>query len=686
MKVSIKKKQLLIISTCGDNWGGSEELWARSIPYLLNMGYEISVCKSKINFEHEEFKNLKAKGVRLHQLNPNNTYPLEKNAEKGLKKMLNKEQISLVLISQGINFDGLGMGYECLITNTPYVLIAQKAVESFWPYYRDRVPMRNVYLNANKALFVSNHNLKLTQEQFGTVFKNAEVISNPVKVKRIVQDYPNTNDGFRLACMGRLFLLDKGQDILIRIMAQEKWRARPLKISFIGSGTDKEALMELAQFFKLNNVEFLDSQKNVEELWSGYHGLIMPSRFEGTPLVLLEAMALGKFSIVTNIGGNIDLITDGVNGFLGQPNEVEFDNAMERAWNTRDNWQELGRAACQKIIETVPELPERNLANIIDKLMNQKSNLVTVIIPTYNRVNLLESAILSVLNQTYPNIQLIVADDGSVDETSSLMSKYPEVTYLKLKHGGQAHARNEGLRCAKGSYIASLDSDDFWEPTFLEKSVKLIDDNELDFVFSNWMQDLGNNNSVERFSFCMVIGDVLKNNDNNAILLNNKELRKIYLNGCPSPSSSFLMKRSSLNTKWSSGPRIADDWCLLLDTILAKPCSAGIIREVLWHKKQDGINICDGRDPFELRRDLFIHDYKYMFKRYKKFMSNAERINFKRIMTTHLFSFSYFQFRNKFYLGALKYSFLTVISDKRSLFTIIKEGNRKIKEVVANRF
>ncbi len=685
-KTMITNNQILIISTCSEDWGGSEELWARSIPYLINLGYQINVGKSKINVEHPEFKSLKEKGVRIHQLNPFDLQPIEKNAEIGLKELLKKEIFSLVVISQGINFDGLAMGYECLIANIPYVLIAQKAVDTFWPYHIDRVAMRNVYLNADKALFVSHQNLKLTEEQFGTVFKNAEVISNPVKVKRIPQNYPNINDGYRLACIGRFFLIDKAQDILIRIMSQEKWKARPLTISFIGSGIDKQGLIELAQLFKLDNVEFLDSQKNIEELWSRYHGLILPSRFEGTPLVLLEAMALGKFSIVTNVGGNIDLITDGVNGFLGQPNEVEFENAMERAWQVRDNWQAMGALACQKIIDTVPEIPEQNLANLIDKLMNQNAKLVSVIIPTYNRATILESAILSVLNQTYPHIQLIVADDGSVDETSSLMSKYPGITYLKLNHGGQAHARNEGLRCAKGSYIASLDSDDIWDTTFLEKSVKLIDENELDFVFANWMQDFGNDNFEERFSFCKLLEENLQSTNEQTIVLGDQELRKIYLEGCASPSSSFLIRRSSLISNWTSGARIADDWCLLLDMILTKPCKAGVLREVLWHKKLDGNNICDGRDPFELRRDLLIHDFKFIYARYKKFMSKTEKKNLKARITMHLFSFSYFQFRNKFFLGAVKYGVLTIISDKRSLYTIIKGGNQKLKQVLANRF
>ena len=120
------------------------------------------------------------------------------------------------------NFDGLGFGYICLTEHVPYMIISQKAVEVHWPYHLYRVGMRNVYLNAKKSFFVSHHNLKVTQEQFGTKLQNASVIYNPVKVKRYVRDYPKDTEEIRLICMGRMFLLDKGQDILIKILHKDR--------------------------------------------------------------------------------------------------------------------------------------------------------------------------------------------------------------------------------------------------------------------------------------------------------------------------------------------------------------------------------------------------------------------------------------------------------------------------------
>jgi len=92
---------------------------------------------------------------------------------------------------------------------------------------------------------------------------------------------------------------------------------------------------------------------------------------------------------------------------------------------------------------------------------------VSVVIPTYNRAPLLREAVASVLNQTYQDWELIVADDGSTDETRDYLAgvRDPRVRPLFLDHtGNAARARNAGVASARGSWIAFLDSDDVWLP------------------------------------------------------------------------------------------------------------------------------------------------------------------------------------------------------------------------------
>lgn len=98
--------------------------------------------------------------------------------------------------------------------------------------------------------------------------------------------------------------------------------------------------------------------------------------------------------------------------------------------------------------------------------------LITVIVPVYKVEAYLERAILSIVNQTYENLQIILVDDGSPDGCGSICDAYGKkdsrIQVIHKENGGLSDARNAGLEAAKGEYIAFLDSDDFIAPFFLE--------------------------------------------------------------------------------------------------------------------------------------------------------------------------------------------------------------------------
>ena len=97
--------------------------------------------------------------------------------------------------------------------------------------------------------------------------------------------------------------------------------------------------------------------------------------------------------------------------------------------------------------------------------------MVSIIVPTYNRENVIERALRSILRQTYSAYEVIVVDDGSTDGTESVVTGLQDarIRYIALQENqGVAHARNVGIQEAKYDYVAFLDSDDEWLPNKLE--------------------------------------------------------------------------------------------------------------------------------------------------------------------------------------------------------------------------
>ena len=105
---------------------------------------------------------------------------------------------------------------------------------------------------------------------------------------------------------------------------------------------------------------------DVAGIWTDHHGLILPSRCEGLPLVVVEAMLSGRVSIATDAAGIAEVIDDGVTGFLAAAaTEDGLDAALERAWQRRDEWPAIGAAAAVRIRELVPEDPAAELARML---------------------------------------------------------------------------------------------------------------------------------------------------------------------------------------------------------------------------------------------------------------------------------------------------------------------------------
>lgn len=113
---------------------------------------------------------------------------------------------------------------------------------------------------------------------------------------------------------------------------------------------------------------------------------------------------------------------------------------------------------------------------------------VSVLIPTYNRARFIKRAIDSVLNQTYRDVEIVVVDDGSTDNTQKIIESYgDQVTYIYQENKGAASARNAGIDASVGEYISFLDSDDYYAKNNLKIKVAILESNSgISWVYSDW--------------------------------------------------------------------------------------------------------------------------------------------------------------------------------------------------------
>jgi glycosyltransferase involved in cell wall biosynthesis len=114
----------------------------------------------------------------------------------------------------------------------------------------------------------------------------------------------------------------------------------------------------------------------------------------------------------------------------------------------------------------------------------EKIPLVSVIIPNFNYGRYLEDCISSVINQSYKNIEIIIVDDGSTDDSVSIIEKYDtKIVLVKKDNSGVSDSRNIGLKIATGDYLTFLDADDTLEPTKIHDQMQLMKDSSSELIY-----------------------------------------------------------------------------------------------------------------------------------------------------------------------------------------------------------
>lgn len=337
-----------VFVTFNREFGGSEVMWFDLANYLINKNIKLTVLCPKGLLDNKKLLKLTKNRVEVFEVDN-----LELND-------LIEVNASYVLFSIGDHNDGGEYFEYCFKNNIKYAIINQLVKEDMWT--TDKNQLKQIfdgYKNAQGTFFTCHNNIDIFNRKAKIRLENAQVHFNPISIDRDdYVDYPEVKDRYCLAFPGRLLTIHKGQDILLEVLSSKKWLNRNILVNFYGVGPDKERLMKMVEEYNLNNVEFCGYVTDVRKIWEANHAFILTSHMEGIPIVLLGAMFAGRTAIVTNVGGNKEIISNNSTGFIANKSNIEsVDEALERAWEMRNKWEELGKKARKDILELYPLEP-----------------------------------------------------------------------------------------------------------------------------------------------------------------------------------------------------------------------------------------------------------------------------------------------------------------------------------------
>jgi len=289
-------------------------------------------------------------------------------ARLAIAELQRLEQPDLFVVNKGCLPQSLEF-LEALASERIRFIIVDKLVSELqWLPSHLLQTARFSYSRALLTCFVSAENRVLAERQLGMDLPRSALIRNPVNLAEI-PDAPlplPQGDPIRLACVANLNILHKGQDLLLSLLAQPNWRERPIELSFAGRGVDEAGLRSTAAYLGLDNVQFLGHIKDIRGLWEHHHALVMASRMEGCPKVLVEANLCGRLAIGPDLAGFPELIENGVTGFLAESASLPaLERAMEEFLHMRRLWPEISARAFSRALDYIGTSPTEAFAELI---------------------------------------------------------------------------------------------------------------------------------------------------------------------------------------------------------------------------------------------------------------------------------------------------------------------------------
>ncbi|MBQ8535011.1 MAG: glycosyltransferase [Bacilli bacterium] len=301
---------------------------------------------------------------------------------------------------------------------------------------------------------------KVNYEIVQNTFDSDKFTYNSLVRKKMRHKYKISNDTFVMGHIGR-FSIQKNHEFMIKIFKDFLSLNNNAIIFFIGEGEEKNRIKCLVNKYCLDDkIIFIDKVNNPSDYYQMFDVFLFPSLFEGYGICVYEALCSSL--------------------------RVFISDAISENFNKDENLFSLSLTDCSRkwaefIFENSNyERVKRNNVDYFNKDINRVYGLlndkISIIVPAYNSGTTIKRCVDSILSQTYSNFEVIIINDGSVDNTKKIITKYKDerIIIINQKNLGTGSARNKGLLKCKGKYVAFIDSDDEIKPTFLEDLYKNI--------------------------------------------------------------------------------------------------------------------------------------------------------------------------------------------------------------------
>ena len=359
----------------GSAWGGSEEFWFRTALWMSRNNYKVGIGCFDWEEKKERISLLKEAGCNIYLL-PNKKGLFKKS---GIKKALDSipfNEYSLVVINQGGWEDVLHGPFKNLYPKLHnYVTNNHNYNENAVLSFKKQKLLQQWFRHAKMNFGDTQRIFETIERKFNFPIDKKQTLINPIASKPDSEPspYPSFADDMCIWVMfAELDTARKSQDILIKSLSAAKWKQRNWQLHLYGKGKDKEMLEKLIGDAELENKILLKGYtNNIKRSLQDYHVLLQCTRIDAMPITVVEAMAMARPCVISNVGDMPVWIEDGVNGFVCMEVSVQgIDAALENCWQQKNNWAAMGKNAFDTFIKKYPQPYEEKITEILSNYIS----------------------------------------------------------------------------------------------------------------------------------------------------------------------------------------------------------------------------------------------------------------------------------------------------------------------------